>query len=48
MIFQLSNKNKVMNQSSLKSTPNLLLAYTFFQLFKHMQFILKVSLEGKM
>ena len=47
MIFQVSNKIKVMNQSSLKSTSNLLWAYTSFQSFKHAQFHLRVSLEGK-
>ena len=47
MIFQVSNKIKVMNQSSLKSTSNLLWAYTSFQSFKHAQFLLRVSLEGK-
>ena len=47
MIFQVSNKIKVMNQSSLKSPSNLLWAYTFFQSFKHAQFILKVFLEDK-
>ena len=44
MIFQVSNKIKVMNQ--LKSL-NLLWAYTSFQPFKQVQFFLRVSLEGK-
>ena len=47
MIFQASNKIKVMNQSSLKSSSNLLWTYTSFQSFKQAQFFLTVSLEGK-
>ena len=43
MILQVSTNDDEL----VKSTSNLLWAYTFFQYFKHMQFLLRVSLEGK-